>query len=150
MAVTAFPGQTLAEIRAKTRTSIHGRQLGLGNDFLGGVKSLRSVVTHVTTAGTVLPNHGFVILNSTLGAVAATIAPPEMGVGVEIVNVNTESTGGWVITSSTLAEILSSAGLADTKLTFAALGGSCRMIGLSSTSWAVLGGVSTDLLMVPS
>ncbi len=150
MAVISYGGQTLAQIRAKTRTSVHGRQLGLGDDYLGGVKDLRKVVTHVTTAGTVLPNHGIVILNSTLGSVAATLPAPVTGVGLEIVNVNVESTGGWIITRVSGCQIDSSAGLADTKLTFVGLGGSVRLIGLNSTTWMVLPGLTTKLRVVAS
>jgi len=139
--------QTLQNIRAKTRTSIHGRQLGLADDFLGGVKDIRKVVTDVTTAGTVLPNHGFITLSSTLGTVAATLASPEPGVGVEIANISAEATGGWIITSaSTAATFASSIGLAKTKLTFLNLGGAVSLMGISTAIWVVMDVSSTRVI----
>ena len=150
MATILSSGRTLDQIRALTRTSVHGRQLGLDRDFLGGVKDIRKVVTEVTTAGTVLPNHGVVVLNSTLGLQAATIATPETGVGVHLVNVATGTTNGWTITSAAGATFTSSAGIGDTKVTVTDLGGNVHLMGISSSRWAVLSGHSTGLFAVAS
>ena len=138
--------QTLANIRAKTRTSIHGRQLGLDRDFLGGVKDIRHVVTDVTTAGTVLPNHGFVTLSTTKSSVAATIASPEPGVGVSICMIGAGTTNSYIVTSaSTAATFTSTTGTGDTKITFTALGAHTQLMGISTAVWAVLTRASTDV-----
>ena len=137
--------QTLAQIRAKTRTSIHGRQLGLADDFLGGIKDHRRVVTVVTTSGSVLPNHGFVTLDSTLDSYVGTLASPETGVGVYISLISSASTSKWVITSaSTAATFISTAGTADTKLTFTGVGAQTHLMGVSTAVWVQMGGASTD------
>ena len=60
--------QTLEQGRARSRTSIHGRRLGLDDsEFLVGVKDVRRVVTEATsdTTATNLPNHGLVSVVTT-------------------------------------------------------------------------------------
>jgi len=143
--------QTLAQIRAKTRTSVHGRQLGLDRDFLGGIKDHRRVVTSVTTAGTVLPNHGFVVLETTKSTQAVTLASPETGVGVSIALITAGTTNGFVITSaSTAATFTSSAGIGDTKITMTDVGANVQLMGISTAIWVVMGGISTGLFTVAS
>ncbi len=143
--------QTLAQIRAKTRTSVHGRQLGLDRDFLGGIKDHRRVVTDVSTAGTVLPNHGFITLTTTKSAQAVTIASPEPGVGVSIAMLSAGTTNGFVITSaSTAATFTSSAGIGDTKITMTDVGSNVQLMGVSTAIWVVMGGHSTGLFAVAS
>ena len=146
MAITTYAAQTLANIRAKTRTSIHGRQLGLDRDFLGGVKEVRKVVTIVTTAGTVLPNHGFVALNSTKGPLSVTLQAPEPGVGVKIINISTEATAGFIITTVS-GVIESSIGTTDTKVTFLNHGGAIDMIGITTGTWGVMDVSSTRVIV---
>jgi len=142
--------QTLAQIRAKTRTSLHGRQLGIADDWLGGVKDLRKVVTAVTTAGTVLPNHGFITLATTAAARAVTLASPEPGVGVSMCILGV-TTGGYVVTSaSTAATFTSTAGIGDTKITIQKTGGNVSLMGVSTAIWMVLAGTSTGLFAVAS
>lgn len=130
--------QTLQNIRAKTRTSIHGRQLGLDRDFLGGIKDHRKVVTDITTAGSVLPNHGFVTLSTTSSSVAATLASPEPGVSVYIGMISVGTTASYIVTSaSTAATFSSTAGLADTKITFTGPGASVGLMGISTAVWVI-------------
>jgi hypothetical protein len=138
--------QTLAQIRAKTRTSIHGRQLGLDRDFLGGIKDHRRVVTNITTAGSVLPNHGFVTLSTTASSVAATLASPEPGVSVWIGMITAGTTNSFIVTSaSTAATITSTAGTADTRVTFTGVGAQTQLMGVSTAVWVQMGGASTDV-----
>jgi len=137
--------QTLQNIRAKTRTSIHGRQLGLDRDFLGGIKDHRRVVTDVTTAGTVIPNHGFISLQTTKSSVAATLASPEPGVSVWLGMATVGTTNSWIVTSaSTAATFISTAGTADTKITFTGVGAQTQLMGVSTALWIQMGGASTD------
>ena len=142
--------QTLQNIRAKTRTSIHGRQLGIAGDLLHGVKDIRKVVTDVTTAGTVLPNHGFVALATTKSAQAVTIATPTPGVGVDIALITLGTTNGFVITSAAGATFTSSAGTLDTKITMTDVGANVQLMGISTSVWVVMGGMSTGLFSVAS
>jgi len=138
--------QTLQQIRAKTRTSIHGRQLGIAGDLLHGVKAIRKVVTDITTAGSVLPNHGFVTMSTSSNAVACTLASPETGVGVDIATIGkgTATTGTWVITSaSTAATFTSSAGTGKTKITMKNTGANVSLMGISTAIWVLLSGQST-------
>ena len=59
---------SLAQLRAKIQTSIHGRRMGLDNDdCVSGPKGMRQTVTAATSAstGTQLPNYGIITLTST-------------------------------------------------------------------------------------
>ncbi len=137
--------QTLANIRAKTRTSIHGRQLGLADDFLGGVKDIRRVVTDVTASASVLPNHGVIGLAGLLSTYVGTLTSPEPGVTCFIGMTSTGTTNKWVITSaSTAATFTSTKGTLDTKITFTGQGAHVNLVGLSTAVWLVLTTQTTD------
>ncbi len=136
--------QTLADIRAKTRTSIHGRQLGLADDFLGGVKAVRKVVTDISVSAATIPNHGVVGLAGLLSTYVGTLALPTPGVGCLISMVSTGTTNKWVLTSSTAATITSTKGTLDTTLTFIGQGAHASLMGLSTSVWLLLTTQTTD------
>lgn len=140
----------LDTIRNSIVTSLHGRRWGLlANDFLGGQKDLKRVVTDMTSAstGTAIPNHGYVgITGSSLLTSAQTflLSAPEPGVGVTIANLNANtsaaspgSTALTMIRPSTAFYIRSSEGSTNTTINLTP-GCAVTLAGLSSAIYQVV------------
>ena len=137
--------QTLDAARSRSKTSVHGRRLGIDRDeFLVGVKGIINVVTEATSAttGTNLPNHGLV---SVVTAAARTwvLNDPVIGVQVELATGST-STAAHTISCDN-ATIVSSQ-----SSTFGAVvltGGAAGVIlkGLSTAVWLLTSRSGTTL-----
>ena len=122
--------QTLEQARKLSRTSIHGRRLGLDHDeFLVGVKGTRHVVTDATSLTTSIPNHGYVSLNSS-NAHTWTLADPEAGCEVKLV-ITSSSTKAMTITPAA-ATFISSASSTSATLTLLHGGNGLTLIGLTT------------------
>jgi len=136
---------TLANLRAKILTSIHGRRLGLDPDeFLVGQKDIRKVVTNATsdTTGTNILNHGFHTVATTTNDVWA-LTDPVPGVAVTIATATT-STGNHAIVPAA-ATIISTNGVAGSSVIMQGIGASVTLMGISTSQWmlSATGGSTT-------
>ena len=132
--------QSLENNRAKIRTTIHGRRLGIdGDEMLAGVKGTRTVVTAGTSvtadAGTLLANHGV----NTVTAVANStwdLTDPIAGVSVRLVT-GTSSTLIHAI-EPVAATILSTNGVAGSSIIMTGPGAHIELMGISTSQWSVI------------
>jgi len=128
---------TLAQLRNKILTTIHGRRVGLDSDgFLLGVKGTRVPITDATSAttGTALPNHGLVSVVTTTNS-GWTLADPVPGCEVELVT-GSSSTGTHTVTFAA-ATAISSYGIASSIISMQGKGAFISLRGLSTATWAI-------------
>ncbi len=142
--------QSLADIRAKNITSIHGRRLGMDVDeFLGGQKDIKKVVTNATsdTTGTNLPNHGIASVVTTTDD-SWTLTDPVPGVSVLLVT-NSTSTGVHTVTCAA-ATINSTNGVEGAGVLLKSAGAFAMLTGLTTAKWALTARGSTASVEVTS
>ena len=141
---------SLATIRSKILTSIHGRRLGLDSDeFLAGPKGVRQVVTNATsdTTATAIPNHGFVTVVTTTDD-GWTLTDPLPGISVRIAT-NSTSTGTHTVTPAA-ATINSTNGIAGSAFQLVSQGAYIELTGVTTAVWAVTSRGSTATVNVTS
>ena len=127
---------SIENIRAKIRTSMHGRRIGMTNDdFLAGQKSLLMPVTNATSAttGTALLPYGMHTVVTTTNDTWTLTDPPYAGIPVEIAT-NSTSTGTHTI-SPAAATITSTNGVEGASITMNGLGDRIRLVSLSTAAW---------------
>lgn len=126
---------SLAQLRNRMLTSIHGRRFGLDHDeFAVGPKGLRAPITDATsdTTGTNLPNHGMVSLVTTTDDVWR-LTDPVPGCEVTLF-CGSSSTGTHAVTPAA-ATIISSNGIAGSSISMAGAGAVVTLVGLSTALW---------------
>lgn len=129
--------QTLDAARSRSKTSVHGRRLGIDRDeFLVGVKDIVNVVSDATaaTTGTNLVNHGFHTVSTTANNTWI-LDDPIAGCKVEITTITT-STSNHVIETDN-ATIVSTNGVAGSTITLVGVGAYVSLEGISTSKWAV-------------
>ena len=129
--------QSLNQARAKIKTSVHGRRLGLDNDEnLVGVKDIRKVVTNATSAttGTALPNHGLVSVLTTTDD-SWTLTDPVAG-GEVTLTVGGDSTGIHTIKTAA-ATIYSTNGHEGANVILTSQGAHVKLMGLTTAIWTL-------------
>lgn len=141
---------TLANLRAKILTSIHGRRLGMDPDeFLVGQKDIRKVVTNATsdTTGTNLPNHGISTVITTTND-TWTLTDPIPGAEVTLATGST-STGTHTITCAA-ATIYSTNGIEGASVVMSAAGAHAKLFGISTSAWVLTSRASTAVTSISS
>lgn len=142
--------QSLEDSRAKIKTSVHGRRLGIDHDeMLIGVKAIRAVVTDATsdTTGTALPNHGLVSVVTTTDD-TWTLTDPIPGVSVRLVS-GTTSTGVHTVTCAA-ATIQSTNGIEGASVLLKGAGAHAELTGLTTAIWSLTARGSTAQVEVSS
>lgn len=128
---------TLAALRNKILTSVHGRRLGLGPDGeLLGVPGLARPVTSATsdTTGTALPNDGIVSVVTTTND-TWTLTDPYVGAEVTLMT-GSSSTGVHTITCAA-AVIYSTNGVEGANVVLTGAGAAMSLVGISTSQWSV-------------
>lgn len=129
---------TLETLRNERKKSIHGRELGIDpNSFLVGPKGHRIPITAGTsdTTGTVLPNHGIVLVTTTTNDTWQLDDPVEGA--VVYVGTGSSSTGTHTIVGEN-ATFLSSDSSTGAGLVMVGGAACVTLAGLSTAVWKVL------------
>lgn len=132
--------QTLENIRALIRTSLHGRRIGLtalNDDYLGGPKEFIRTVQNATSAttGTAINPYGLVTVQSPSSKNWKLTDPAHPGIVVRFVT-NTTSTKVQKVTP-VAATIHSTNGLAGSSFTMKGAGAYLELTSLTTALWAV-------------
>lgn len=132
--------QSRAAQQARSRTSIHGKRIGLTHDdYLVGPKQHLNVVTNATTSssGTNLLNYGFHTINSSTDG-NWVLDDPTPGCHVDIVSI-TASTNQLTFNNSV---VYTTNGIASSSATFNAIGEAIHLVGVSTSQWACTSNVN--------
>lgn len=133
----------LEALRAKIRTSIHGRRIGLDDiDYLVGPKSLREQVEDIsTTAATSASPFGVtrVLTSGSSQTGSYTLQAPIPGVRKTLV-LNSTSTGGQQFTATNATIYSASDGTSKAVVNLYAPGAAVQLEAVTTDRWVVVGG----------
>lgn len=140
--------QSLNTIRSLLLTTIFGARLGLDTaGYLGGAIGFRNVVEDIqSTVPTTVLAYGLTRVltsGSSQGPTQHFLPAPVTGVE-KTISMQTTSTGSqqFLSTANGASIICASDGTTKSLLNFVGPGGSVRLIGLSTSAWGVVGGMS--------
>ena len=129
--------QTLEQIRALVRTTVHGRRLVLSqNEFIAGQRDVIKTLSNATsdTTGTNLANNGYHTVVTTTND-SWTLNDPQVGVSVTIAT-GSSSTGIHTIVPAN-ATIITSATSTGKSVTLIGGNASVTLFGATTALWAV-------------